>query len=238
MTAVTRLGAAVGPVVICAWYPPDGEAGSWGDPNGAEAVSVLAEGSTYGVMCRYESTGLAVPGYPTAVVHSKGERAIAGDAVNGWEVAAHAASLLGLERPAAKTAPKERQLVGTEAWLWVENRLSYATKSAQAGSTWATVHACFSHVTWDFGALGRVRCTADATRRWNAKRSGSEQSSACTHVFTSVPPVGDGRLNATVTITWDVYWASSEHTGWRHHSARSLSSNMPLNIFQLQSAVL
>ena len=231
---VSRPGRRTGPVVLCVWYPYPTERGGWEDPNGAVPIKVLIPGRVYMLNCHYKNDGTNVTGYPKLLVYKPG-KSIPGKAVNGWEVAKHATDLLRLQRPRTVVAPPTKQLVGIEIWFAVTSRLDYPRKSAQAGETWATVKAVFSNVTWDFGSYGRLRCTTDATKRWNTSLSGKEQNSDCTIVFTNAPE--NSNLHAKATVTWDIYWSSSEHTGWNYLQPYSLSSVVPLDIIELQSVI-
>jgi len=231
---VKRPGVSVGPVVLCVWYRYGTAPGGWDDPNGAVAVSWRLPGHLYVLMCTYEGSALAVSGYPRVVLYQYPGNVIPGQVVAGYEIAEHAKNRLGLRRPTAAIAPAPQQLVGTETWFAVTSPLHYPERSAQAGHTWATVRADVSQVTWDFGAHGRLQCSVDMARRWNPSLSSSQQNSACTKVFTDVSP---GRFNAVATVTWDIWWSSSEHYGWRYHSSYSLSSYVPLNIVQLQAVI-
>lgn len=229
-------GRSVGPVVLCVWYPHGKHSGGWDDPNGTFAVHVLIEGHLYVVMCYYEGSGVTVSGYPRIISYTPGKN-IPGQAVNGWEVAKYAADMLYLEWPVPAIAPSSQQLVGTETWFAVASRLNYPLRSAQAGYTWATVSAQFSHVIWDFGSYGRLICSRDAARQWNPKLSSRQQRSNCTKVFATAPSAGV-RLYANVTVVWNIYWASSEHRGWRFFDDYRLTRRrVPLNIVSLESVI-
>ena len=234
MRPVWKPGKRTGRVVLCVWYRYGKAPGGWDDPDGTIALKSLVSGYLYVLACYYEGQGSFVPGYPRAVVYTS-SNFIPGNAVNEREVAEYATNLLLFEYPRAALAPAMQQLVGVETWFAVTSRLNYPSKSAQAGDTWATVRAYFSHVDWDFGAYGRLRCTNDAAVKWNPKLSGGQQDSNCTRVFTRAPP--SGGLMARVTIVWNIYWISSEYYGWRYHSTYSLSSGIPLNIVELQAVI-
>lgn len=234
MKPVSKPGGRTGPVVMCVWYNYGKDKGGWDDPDGTFPLSVLAVGGLYVFACYYQSDGSMATGYPRIVVYNPGE-GVPGEAVNGWEVADYATNLLQFQRPRASVAPPTRQLVGTETWFAVTSSLSYPQRSAQAGRTWATVRASFSHATWDFGVHGRLRCTNHAAKRWNPSLPGSRQSSECTKVFTDTP--AGSSMNARVTVTWDIYWTSNEHAGWRYFDDYSLSSAVPLRIVELQAVI-
>ena len=234
MRSVWKPGKRTGRVVLCVWYPYGKSPGGWDDPNGTVAVKSLVSGYLYVIACYYEGQGSFVPGYPRTVVYIS-SNFIPGNAVNEREVANYAKNQLLLEYPRAEIAPAVQQLVGVETWFAVKSRLTYPSKSAQAGDTWATVRADFSHVTWNFGAYGMLNCTTDAAVRWNPHLSGSQQDSNCTRVFTRAP--ASGRLTAKVTVVWNIYWISSQYYGWQYHSTYSLSSSVPLNIVELQAVI-
>lgn len=231
---VKKPGTRTGPVVLCVWYPYPTDKGGWEDPNGLIPVKVLDVGRVYMLHCQYQDSRTSLRGYPALIKYQPAE-AIPGDAVNGWEVAAYATNLLRLERPQPAVSPPTEQLVGTETWLAVISQLDYPRKSAQAGDTWATVKAVFSHVTWDFGSYGGLNCTKDATTQWDQTLKEDEQVSSCVKVFTRASEAVT--FNAIVTVTWDIYWTSSEHKGWRYFQPYSLSTATPLNIIELQSVI-
>ena len=224
-----------GQIVLCVWYRAGKAPGGWDDPNGTVPAKILIERHLYVVLCHNQHDGSLLVGYPNVVAYSASQR-LPGGVVDDLEVANYATSLLRLKQPVAAVAPDARQLVGTETWFAVTSRLAYPEKSAQAGDTWATVRAVFSHADWDFGSHGRLRCTVDAAKRWDPSLSGSHQSSSCTKVFTSVP-VTTGSPAAQVTVAWNIYWKSSEHEGWRYHSTFELDSFVPLRIGQLQAVI-
>lgn len=231
---VKKPGTRIGPVVLCIWYPYPTEKGGWEDPDGAIPVKALIVGRVYMLHCQYKDSRTWLRGYP-ALVKYQPAKTIPGDAVNGWEIAAYATNLLRLERPQPAVSPPTEQLVGTETWFAVTSQLDYSQKSAQAGDTWATVKAVFSHVTWDFGSYGGLNCTKDATTRWDQTLKEGEQVSSCVKVFTRASEAVE--LNAIVTVTWDIYWTSSEHKGWRYFQPYSLSTATPLSIIELQSVI-
>ena len=221
--------------VVCVWYPFGNQPGGWEDPEGVVPAPYLVVGDPYTVDCHRVSDGGRLTGYPLNVIHLDGGT-VPGEAVSGWEVSRYAVGRLGLERPVAAVSPAAMQIVGVETWFAVTSRLrGYPDRSAQAGSVWATVRAYFADATWEFGQHGRLACTVDAARTWNPALSGDRQSSDCTKVFETASRPGG--LNATVTVTWRIYWRSSEHGGWRRHDDYSLSATVPLDVMELQAVI-
>ena len=221
--------------MVCVWYPYDDAPGGWDDPGGVVAVPYLVIGRLYVVDCHRVSDGSRLSGYPRVVLHD-GRPKIPRRALSGWEVAEFARNLLALEEPEPAVAPPGRQIVGIETWFAVTSRLrGYAPRSAQAGSTWATVRAYFAAAVWDLGPYGRLVCTADAGRAWDPALPGRRQSSECTRIFDRAS--GPGRLRASVTVTWRIYWSSSEHAGWRYHSDVRLSAPVLLDVDQIQAVI-
>ncbi len=225
----------VGRVVNCIWYPWGSVPGDWDDPNGPVPVKRLVKDRNYTVDCFHPGQTGSLTGYPS-VRKFITNMSLEGTAVTAWDVADYAKGQISFDPPVAAIAPPNRQLVGTETWFAVTSRLQYPAKSAQAGRVWATVLPSFASVEWDFGELGSLSCTAHATRRWNPDLSGHQQHSNCTKVFTRVPGQG-GRINARVTITWNIYWKSSNHAGWKYFGPHSASAQVPLNIIQLQPVI-
>lgn len=205
-----------------------------------ERVYKLQDSHSYILDCVYRGTDKRLQGYPQVRVYHERDytqSTTQGTPATTQSVRNYARNLLQLEQPQTLIWPPRKQLVGVETWLAVTSPLKYAHKSAQVGNTWATVKASFKHVDWDFGVHGQVRCVADANKRWNPALPSNRQHSACTKVFEAVPTQGS-QFNATVTVTWDIYWSSSGHTGWKHYTEHSLTSTLPIHLFDIQSAIL
>ena len=235
LKVVDRPRTNLAPTVVCVWYPYGDDPGGWDHPDGPVPAPFLLLGSLYVVDCHRVFDGGRVVGYPRSVVSIPGST-VTGEVVSVEEVARHAVGRLGLEPPVAALAPYPMQLVGVETWLAVASRLrGYPERSAQAGSVWATVRAYFADATWDLGEHGRLVCTDDADRTWNPSLPGDRQSSDCTTVFESAS--GPTGLDATVTLRWQIYWQSSDHTGWRRHDDYSLSTPVALDIRELQAVI-
>ena len=221
----------------CRWYELSIDWENFFMPSARlERVYKLQDSHRYILDCVYRSTDKRLQGYPQIRVYHK-DHYTQGTPATEQSVRRYAHNLLKLAQPQTLMWPRRKQLVGVKTWLAVTSPLKYAHKSAQIGNTWATVKASFKHVDWDFGIHGQVRCVKDANKRWNPALPSNRQHSACTKVFEAVPPQGS-KFNATATVVWDIYWSSSGHTGWKHYTEYSLTSTVPIHLFDIQSAIL
>lgn len=230
---VDRWTRTDGRLVLCVWWYPR-ERGWESDLPVAPARHPIP-GYLYVLDCFYSVKGNPrVVGFPRLELFD-GTVSRSGVLVTEREVAEHSLNRLGLERPIPVLAPPRRQLVGVETWLAVVSRLHYRAVKAQAGPIWAEVRVEFDNVTWDFGELRLLLCRRDASKLWDPSRSGRQQSSACTRVFSHISPAGGS--SATVTVNWRVYQRSNEHVDWHYHSNYSLTTALRLEIAELQAVI-
>lgn len=110
----------------------------------------------------------------------------------------------------------DRTLVGTENWLWLDNRDdSWGTVSANAsvpGIT-VTVTARARIVRWDMGDGQQVLCDSPGTV-WRVGMSGDAPSPTCGHRYASESGSSPGgKYQVRATVTWEVSWSGTGGLG-------------------------
>jgi hypothetical protein len=202
-------------------------------PDRAAPLPDLEDDRAYYLECTDEENRIV---YGQPVVWDPAEPL--GPVVADVRAAEAALEALPIADPTIRTSPAADQLVGVEAWLWLDDPWTAQTATAAISSASATVNAEPVEVVWDPGDGSEpVVCDGPGTP------FGGAAASDCTHVWqrrSTVTSTGgddpDGTFTLTATVTYEVtYTTTTGETGTLDPVTRTAS--IPVRVQELQAVI-
>ena len=142
---------------------------------------------------------------------------------------------LDVPLPSPGLNPPGDQLVGVATWLWLDGTWQATSATASIGTVSSTVTATPTEAVWDLGDGTSITCGAG--HPYDVGRAPEEQSSDCTHVYSSSSRLQpDGTFLVSVTVSYAVSWGASTGAGGDLETI-SRTTTVPVRVTEAQALI-